>query len=161
MARRPRRRGVGWTINTADTGLVVNGNNVLATGLFVEHYQKYEVIWNGQGGRIIFFQNEMPYDPPNQAAWMNGSPRATPPIKVADSVTSFRGLGPGQLLLFNANPSVVPAHAFEAPVNAGREVPRTWSIVSLGGVGTIAHVINNTGPGVNSSTNNAYMLTYP
>jgi hypothetical protein len=39
----------------------------------VEHYQKYEVIWNGQGGRTIFFQNEMPYEPPNAAAWMNGS----------------------------------------------------------------------------------------
>jgi len=50
----------GCSINTADTGLLVNGNNVLATGLFVEHHQKYEVQWNGQGGRTIFFQNEMP-----------------------------------------------------------------------------------------------------
>ena len=31
---------IGWTINTANTGLIVNRNNVLATGLFVEHYQK-------------------------------------------------------------------------------------------------------------------------
>ena len=70
MAGRPRQRGtVGWTTNTADTGLVVNGANVLATGLFVEHYQKYQVIWNGQGGKTIFFQNEMPYDVPNQASW--------------------------------------------------------------------------------------------
>ena len=30
---------VGWTVNTAAHGLVVNGSNVLATGLFVEHYQ--------------------------------------------------------------------------------------------------------------------------
>ena len=62
--------GVGWTSNTADTGLIVNGDNVTAYGLFVEHYQKNEVIWNGQGGTDIFFQNEMPYDPPSQAAWM-------------------------------------------------------------------------------------------
>jgi len=60
---------VGWTVNTAAHGLVVNGSNVLATGLFVEHYQNYEVQWNGNGGETIFFQNEMPYDPPNQAAW--------------------------------------------------------------------------------------------
>ena len=52
--------GVGWTSNTADTGVIVNGNNVTAYGLFVEHYQKYEVIWNGNGGTDIFFQNEMP-----------------------------------------------------------------------------------------------------
>ena len=61
---------VGWTKNTADTGVIVNGDNVTAYGLFVEHYQKYEVIWNGNGGTDIFFQNEMPYDPPSQAAWM-------------------------------------------------------------------------------------------
>ena len=45
----------------------------LATGLFVEHYQNYEVqLVTANGGGTIFFQNEMPYDPPNQAAWMNG-----------------------------------------------------------------------------------------
>ena len=37
----------GWTVNTAQHGLVVNGNNVLATGLFVEHYQNYDVQWFG------------------------------------------------------------------------------------------------------------------
>ena len=57
--------GVGWTTNTADTGGIVNGDNVTAYGLFVEHYQKYEVIWNGNGGTDIFLQNEMPYDPPS------------------------------------------------------------------------------------------------
>ena len=72
--------GVGWTANTADTGVIVNGDNVTAYGLFVEHYQKYEVIWNGENGKVVFFQNEMPYDPPSQAAWMSGArrPRATP-----------------------------------------------------------------------------------
>ena len=65
--------GVGWTTNTADNGLVVNGDNVTMYGLFVEHYQKYQTIWNGNGGRTYFYQNEMPYDPPNQAAWMNGA----------------------------------------------------------------------------------------
>jgi hypothetical protein len=56
--------GVGWTSNTADTGVVVNGAGVTAYGLFAEHYQKAEVIWNGRDGTDIFFQNEMPYDPP-------------------------------------------------------------------------------------------------
>ncbi len=151
---------VGWTINTADTGLVVNGNNVLATGLFVEHYQKYEVIWNGQGGRLIFFQNEKPYDPPNQAAWMNGANQGYASIKVADGVTSFLGQGLGSYVFFQANPSVNLSHTFEAPVNANVRF-QNMAIVSLGGVGSITHVINDSGPGVNSSTNNAYMLTYP
>src|SRR5258707_12797468 len=29
--------GVGWNNNTADTGVIVNGDNVTAYGLFVEH----------------------------------------------------------------------------------------------------------------------------
>ena len=71
--------GVGWTDNVGDTGVVVNGDQVTAYGLFVEHYEKYEVIWNGKNGTDIFFQNEMPYDPPDQAAWMAiPRPRATP-----------------------------------------------------------------------------------
>jgi hypothetical protein len=40
--------GVGWTSNTSDTGVIVNGDSVTAYGLFVEHHQKYEVIWNGE-----------------------------------------------------------------------------------------------------------------
>jgi hypothetical protein len=60
--------GVGWTSNTADHGVIVNGNDVTAYGLFVEHYQKYEVMWNGDRGETIFFQNEMPYDPPRKAS---------------------------------------------------------------------------------------------
>ncbi|HZN70272.1 MAG TPA: sialidase, partial [Micromonosporaceae bacterium] len=85
--------GVGWTVNTADTGLVVNGNNVTMYGLFVEHYQKYQTIWNGNGGRTFFYQNEMPYDPPSQAAWMNGTTRGYAAYKVADSVTTHEAWG--------------------------------------------------------------------
>src|SRR5690606_12678506 len=39
--------GIGWNSNTADTGLIVNGDDVTIYGLFVEHYQKYQTIWNG------------------------------------------------------------------------------------------------------------------
>ncbi|WP_258724091.1 discoidin domain-containing protein [Cellulomonas sp. NS3] len=151
---------IGWTINTADTGLVVNGNDVLATGLFVEHYQKYEVIWNGQRGRVIFFQNEKPYDPPNQAAWMNGSRQGYASLKVADSVTSFRAQGLGSYVFFQADPSVNLFHTFEAPVNPNVRF-ENMAVVSLGGVGNMSHVINGTGPGVNSGTMNAYLLSYP
>src|ERR1700678_4079143 len=60
---------VGWTVNTADTGAEVTGNDVTAYGLAVEHYQKNEVIWSGNGGTDVFFQNELPYDPPSHADW--------------------------------------------------------------------------------------------
>src|SRR5215469_17037065 len=39
--------GVGWTQNLSVNGLVVNGNNVTIYGLFVEHHQQFQVVWNG------------------------------------------------------------------------------------------------------------------
>jgi hypothetical protein len=135
--------GVGWTTNTADTGLIVNGANVMAYGLFVEHYQKYEVMWNGNGGRTIFLQNEMPYDPPSQAAWRSGA-NGYAAYKVADNVTSHEAWGLGSYCYFNVNPSIHADRGFETPVNAGVKFHDVLT-VSLGGVGTIDHVINNTG----------------
>ncbi|BCJ41254.1 hypothetical protein GCM10010168_44480 [Actinoplanes ianthinogenes] len=152
--------GIGWTVNTADNGLTVNGDNVLATGLFVEHYQKNEVVWNGANGKIIFFQNEMPYDPPNQAAWMNGSANGYPAIKVASGVTTFEAWGLGSYCYFNVNNSVASARAFEVPAVAGVKF-HNMAIVSLGGVGTISHIINNTGAAANSSNTNSYLVNFP
>jgi hypothetical protein len=152
--------GIGWTSNTADNGLTVNGDNVLATGLFVEHYQKNEVVWNGVNGKIVFFQNEMPYDPPNQAAWMNGSQNGYPAIKVASGVTTFEAWGLGSYCFFNVNNSVASAHAFEVPAVAGVKF-HDMAVVSLGGVGTISNIINNTGAAANSANNNSYLVNFP
>jgi hypothetical protein len=152
--------GIGWTVNTADTGLIVNGNNVTATGLFVEHYQKYNVIWNGQGGKTIFFQNELPYDPPNQAAFMNGTTQGWAAYKVGNNVTTHEAWGLGSYCYFNVNPSIVLAHSFEVPVAAGVRF-HSMVTVSLGGTGTISHVINNTGGPSNSSTNVANLVNFP
>jgi hypothetical protein len=136
--------GIGWTANTADTGVVVNGDNVIAYGLFVEHYQRYEVVWNGQNGKTIFFQNEMPYDPPNQAAWMNGSVKGYAAYKVGDNVTTHEAWGLGSYCFFNVDPTIHATRAFEVPVTAGVKLHDILT-VSLGGVGTIDHVVNDTG----------------
>jgi hypothetical protein len=151
---------VGWTTNTADNGLTVNGNNVLATGLFVEHYQKSEVVWNGQGGETIFFQNENPYDPPNQAAWMNGSTNGYPAYQVAPNVTSHQAYGMGSYCYFNVNPAVVNDHAFDAPNTPGVQFHDLLT-VSLGGVGVIQHVINGTGAATPSNTTPSNVTAYP
>ncbi|MFG2883505.1 RICIN domain-containing protein [Streptomyces sp. NPDC048297] len=152
--------GVGWTSNTADTGLVVNGDDVTMYGLFVEHFQKHQVLWNGNGGRTYFFQNEMPYDPPNQAAWMNGSTQGYDAYKVADNVTSHQAYGLGSYCYFNVNPGVSAAHAIEAPNNPNVRFT-SMVTVSLGGTGTISHVINTTGGPSNSTTNVADLVSYP
>jgi len=152
---------VGWTVNTADNGLIVNGNNVEATGLFVEHYQKYEVTWNGNGGKTIFFQNEMPYDPPNQAAW--NSPAGVngyAAYKVADNVTTHEGWGLGSYNFFNVNPSVTSFHAFEVPNTPGVKFHDLLT-VSLNFQGTITHIINNTGAITPSGTVPSNLVSFP
>src|ERR1700733_9499417 len=140
--------GVGWTVNTADTGLVVNGDNVTSYGLFIEHYQKYEVIWNGNGGTDIFLQNEMPYDPPSQAAWMEpGGIDGWAAFKVANNVTSFSGYGMGSYSFFNQGINIYPANAFEVPgsLPAGSVNDLLTIFLSTSGSGGILNVINNTG----------------
>jgi hypothetical protein len=152
--------GVGWTVNTADTGLIVNGANVMAYGLFVEHYQKYEVVWNGNGGRTVFLQNEMPYDPPNQSAWRTGA-NGYAAYKVADTVSNHEAWGLGSYCYFNVDPSIHADHGFEAPINSGVRFHDLLT-VSLGGNGTIDNVINNTGAAATgTATVPVDLVSYP
>ncbi|MET7400946.1 discoidin domain-containing protein [Dactylosporangium sp. NPDC005572] len=152
--------GVGWTTNTADHGLIVNGDDVSAYGLFVEHYQKDQVIWNGQRGRTIFFQNEMPYDPPSQSGWRVGA-RGYAAYKVADTVTAHEAWGMGSYCNFTTDPSIVAEHGFETPVNPNVRFHHLIT-VSLGGKGTIAHVVNDTGgPAQGQQTVPVEVVSYP
>ncbi|MGE5434856.1 MAG: adenylyl cyclase [Candidatus Doudnabacteria bacterium] len=141
--------GVGWTSNTADTGVIVNGDNVTAYGLFVEHYQKYETIWNGNGGTVVFFQNEMPYDPPNQAAWMEApGVDGWAAFKVGDAVTRFHGYGMGSYSFFNQGVNIYAAHAFEVPATLPPGSLHNLLTVFLDpshGFGGILNVVNDTG----------------
>ncbi len=150
---------VGWTVNTAANGLVVNGANDTFYGLAVEHYQGVQVQWNGNGGADYFYQSEMPYDPPSQSAWMDGSSDGYPSIAVASSVTSFHAYGLGVYCYFNVNPSEISANALTSPATSGVQ----WNdmvTVSLGGTGTIQHIINGTGATVNSSSTVADLTAY-
>ena len=140
--------GVGWTVNTADTGLVVNGDNVTAYGLFIEHYQKYEIIWNGNGGTDVFLQNEMPYDAPSQAAWMEApGVDGFAAFKVANHVTSFKGYGLGSYSFFDQGINIFAANAFEVPTTlpAGSMSDMLTIFLNTAGSGGILNVINNTG----------------
>src|SRR3954451_10922612 len=153
--------GVGWTSNTADTGVVVNGDDVTATGLFVEHYQGYEVIWNGERGRTVFFQNEMPYDAPDQAAWQHDGVLGFAAYKVGDRVRSHEGWGLGSYIYTNVDPSLHASHAFEAPVRPGVRFHDLLT-VSLNKAGTIDHVINDTGAPVTPDIQGpSTVTTYP
>jgi hypothetical protein len=142
---------VGWTANVGDTGLIVTGNDVTAYGLAVEHYQKYEVIWAGQGGTDVFFQNELPYDPPSQADWM-ASPTQDgyPAFLVGGDVRTFQGYGLGSYVVFvQTSATLYDAEAFQAPDTPGVQFHDVFG-VWIAGSGGFDSVINGTGGPVNS-----------
>jgi len=137
---------VGWTENTAATGVVVTGDNVTSYGLAVEHYQKYEVIWAGQGGTDVFFQNELPYDPPSQSAWM-ASPRQDgyPAFLVTTNVRTFQGYGMGSYVVFiSTTATLFDAEAFQAPDTPGVQFHNVLALW-IAGSGGDNSVINGVG----------------
>ncbi len=136
--------GVGWDLNTSANGLVVNGNQVTIYGLFVEHHQQFQVLWNGNGGRTYFYQSEIPYDPPNQASYTSApGVNGWASYKVADGVTSHEAWGLGVYSVF-IYPDVVLTRAIETPKSPQIRFHDIIT-VALGNRGVISHVINDTG----------------
>lgn len=154
--------GIGWTVNTGDHGLVVNGDNVTALGLAVEHYQKEQVLWNGNGGQTIFYQSELPYDPPSQSAWMDGSANGYPSYVVANNATTHTAYGLGIYSFFDLGINIIEDNAMTTPVAGGIAIHDAGTVF-LTGSGQITHVINGTGATV-SSTNGGSLspvVSYP
>ncbi|MGD0775091.1 MAG: coagulation factor 5/8 type domain-containing protein [Candidatus Solibacter sp.] len=136
--------GVGWKSNTSANGLVVNGNDVTIYGLFVEHYQEFQVLWNGNGGRVYFYQSEIPYDPPDQPSYTSApGTNGWASYKVAENVTSHEAWGLGIYSVFR-NRGVVLSRAIEVP-NSPNVRFHSMITVRLGNNGEISNVINNTG----------------
>ncbi|MFB7453696.1 discoidin domain-containing protein [Streptomyces sp. NPDC056194] len=153
--------GVGWETNRADYGVRVYGDDVLATGLFVEHFNKYDVEWFGERGRTIFFQNEKAYDAPNQAAVQDGPYKGYAAYRVDDSVTTHEGWGLGSYCYYNVDPTIRQEHGFRAPVKPGVRF-HDLLVVSLGGNGQYEHVINGIGaPTSGTSTVPSTVVSYP
>jgi hypothetical protein len=135
---------VGWTVNTSDNGLVVNGIDVTIYGLFVEHHQQYQTIWNGNGGRLYFYQCEIPDDPADQASFSSGpGVNGWAAYKVADSVTSHEAWGLGIYSVFE-HPNVNESEAIEAPKNPNVRF-HSMTTASFLPRGEISSVINGVG----------------
>lgn len=145
--------GADWNTNRSDSGLVVDGDGVTVYGLFSEHFQKYQTLWNGNGGAVYFYQSEMPYDPPDQASWQ-ASPGhdGYPSYKVAEGVTTHTAQGLGVYSVFQND--VAAENAIEAPSGAGVSLHHMVT-VSLAS-GTIRHIVDGTGGAVGNGTMTAY-----
>ena len=139
----------GWMRTRNCTGVVVTGDDVTATGLFVEHFQKYNVVWAGERGRTIFFQNELPYDPPDQAAWQHDGSLGWAAYKVADRVRTHTLWGGGSYIFTNVDPTIHASRGFEVPVTPGVQLHDVLTVELS--AGTIDHVVNDTGDPVTSA----------
>jgi hypothetical protein len=136
--------GVDWTSNLSANGLVVNGNNVTAYGLFVEHHQQFQVLWNGNGGRTYFYQSEIPYDPPDQASYTSAPGiNGWASYKVADGVTTHEAWGLGIYSVFR-HPNVDLTRAIEVPRTPGVKFHHMIT-VELDNLGEISNVIDEKG----------------
>jgi hypothetical protein len=144
---------VGWTENKGDNGVVVTGSNVTAYGLAVEHYQKSEVVWTGQDGTDVFFQNELPYDVPSQAAWNESATfSGYPAFQVGSGVTSFHGYGMGSYVVFiDTTATLGVTEAFQAPKAPGIQFSDVFG-VWIGGSGGLDSIVNGTGGPVTSTS---------
>ncbi len=161
---------IRWVTNIGRNGAVVNGDDVTATGLFVEHFQEYNTVWNGEGGRVYLYQNELPYDPPTQTDWTaDDGTLGWAAYKVADDVEEHLLWGAGVYIYNRNNPDIVTENGYEVPVTPGVRLNHIMTN-NLSGPGTINHIVNGCGPTLDgipdpgdpdNYEDQEYIVTYP
>ncbi len=114
-------KNVAWDENTSKNGLIVNGDHVTVYALFCEHFQEYQTLWNGNNGKVYFYQSELPYDPPTTESWKHGSVNGYASYKVSDGVTSHEAWGLGIYNVFYKAPVVVD-QAIETPADLEKDI---------------------------------------
>ncbi len=150
-----------WNTNTGRYGAVINGDHVTATGLFVEHFQRYNTVWNGEHGTTILYQNELPYDPPTQGDWMNGDVEGYAGYKVGDRVRHHTLWGAGVYVFNQNNPSIHTENGFEVPRRPGVKLHHIMTVNLSAGVSD--HVVNGVGEAADMTTVGVpvYIVEYP
>lgn len=144
--------GAGWNSNPTKNGVVVHGNDVTIYGLFNEHHKEHQTLWTGNGGRLYFYQSEIPYDPPNQQSWMYGRTKGFASYKVADTVTSHEAWGMGIYSYFRDSPTKLE-NAIEVPETPDVKLHHLTTVWLTGTPGSeISHIINGVGDRVYANT---------
>ena len=178
---------VGWNINRAINGVIVNGDDVTIYGLMVEHFQQYQTIWNGENGFMAFYQSETPYDVDmeyeevpdptekdpdhvrieytTQSKWMsewNGVVyQGYASYKVADHVQNHTAYGIGVYYVSRGGRTFNLDHGIELPSNSGIHAEHFGLANFTTGGGTILHIVNSYGSAVkNSSGNKTYWQSF-
>ncbi|MDP3912544.1 MAG: coagulation factor 5/8 type domain-containing protein [Bacteroidota bacterium] len=149
--------GVGWDKNKCANGLIVNGDNVTIYGLFNEHFQEYQTIWNGENGRVYFYQSEMPYDPPTVDAWKHGETLGYASYKVGDDVKNHQAWGVGIYNVFYDAPVIVDQAIETPPAVENGFYHKVIFWLNGNKESIVKSIINGKGGSVNSSNRKATM----
>ena len=155
---------VGWSLNKADYGLIVHGDDVTIYGLFVEHYQKYDTYWTGENGRMYFYQNEKAYDVPTQEDWIgpDGNRNGWAAYRVADHVKKHEAWGVGVYSVFLRTKDYVLLENGIVTPKKGDIVIHYPFTVNLSSNGGIEHIINCLGgPHTSKESRRGSILTLP
>ena len=151
-----------WRTNIGRNGAVINGDGVTATGLFVEHFQEYNTIWNGENGTTVLYQNELPYDPPTQADWTNkNGTLGWAGYKVGAKVRHHKLYGAGVYVFNQNNPAIRTANGFEVPKRPGVKLHHIMTVNLSAGI--IDHVVNGEGAAADTTKVGVpvYVTDYP
>jgi hypothetical protein len=150
---------VGWAVNPANNGVVVNGDNVTALGLAVEHYEQNQVLWNGNGGQTIFYQSELPYDVPSQNVWTDGAANGYSSYAVSSGVTNHAAYGLGVYSYFDQGVSIIEDNAITVPNAPGVTVNDAASVF-LAGSGQISATVDGVGTVAKSGAIKSNVVIY-
>lgn len=143
--------GAEWEVNTCRNGLVVYGDDVSAYGLFNEHFQEYQTLWYGERGQTVFYQSELPYDPPSQDRWRTARTDGFASYKVVETVREHSAYGLGVYAFLgikgNTDRNVHLENAVETPDAPGIDISHITTFAK--GYGSIRHSLNGRGPAAN------------
>jgi len=142
--------GVGWDLNPADQGLRVTGDDVTLYGLFAEHFRQTQVLWAGEGGRVFFYQSEIPYDVAHQDGWSDRGQEGFAAYEVGPGVSCHRAWGLGIYCYFRDNPALRLGAAVRTSGAPGVRL-QDLTTVSLGGFGEITSVVDGRGGPANKA----------
>jgi len=126
----------------------------------VEHFQKYQTVWNGSNGTIIMYQSEMPYDVPSQEEWMShdGTRNGYASVYVDEEAEGFEGYGIG-IYSYHRDAVVDADCAMEMPDKEGVKVHHICAIMITGNPG-ISHVINKSGDAADYAGARSVIIEY-
>ena len=139
--------------NPVSSGIVINGDNVVAYGLAVEHTLGHMVQWNGNNGLTVFYQSEYPYD-----VDVDYGTNKYASYKVNDAVTSHKAYGIGVYSYFRDHDVYVDS-GIQAPNRSGVSFTNSLTVF-LNGKGAINHVVNDQGNQVRAGQQLSYNCQY-